>query len=217
MEWCGGWKVTQQDEACQRANELIMSQRLACSWCCKASCFISSHLAYVPGKGLKLSGRESEAHDTVQLSYMLIQFMCTSLGYHNHSSLKLCRKGSVKRPQGGFTATGSCGQNTLGSFATRLKEWWSSASPLNVWAFRFRNSSAFLHDLRKGLEKMLQTNAASAYHGRRGSYLCSRNIKMKAKFALRTIGTWNGRTLMDSTKAYRPETDSSSCKRNWQT
>lgn len=94
VEWCGGWKVTQQDEDCQRANELIMSQRFACSWCCKASCFISSHLAYVPRKGLKLSGRESEARDTAQLFHTLIQFTCKSLRYHTHSS-----KGRVTRPQ----------------------------------------------------------------------------------------------------------------------
>ena len=100
---CGmGWRVESHPAGrdLQRANELIMSQRLACSWCCKASCFFSSHLAYVRGKGLKLSGRESEAHDTAQLSHMLIQFMCKSLRYHTHSSLKLCRKGRVKRPQG---------------------------------------------------------------------------------------------------------------------
>ena len=40
----------------QRTNKLIMSQRFACSWCCKASCFISSHLAYVPRKGLNFQG-----------------------------------------------------------------------------------------------------------------------------------------------------------------
>ena len=36
---------------------------------------------------------------------------------------------------------------------------------------------------------------------------------MKTNFTSRTIGTWNVHTLMDSTKAYRPESDSSSCKR----
>ena len=115
-----------------------------------------------------------------------------------------------------FTATGSCGHNILGSFATGLKEWWSSASPLNVWAFPFRNSSAFFHDLRKGLEKMLPTRTGSAYRDRRGSYLCGRKIKMKTKLTSRSIGIWNVHTLMDSTKAYRPEIDSSSCKRTGQ-
>ena len=88
-----------KNKTCQRANELIMSQRLACSLCCKASRFISSHLAYVPRKGLKISGRESEAHDTAQLSHTLIQFTCKSLRYHTHSSLSICRKGRVTRPQ----------------------------------------------------------------------------------------------------------------------
>ena len=78
---------------------LLLSQRLACSWCCKASCFISSHLAYVPRKGLRLAGRESEAHDTAKLSQTLIQFTCKSLRYHTHSSLKFCRKRRVTRPQ----------------------------------------------------------------------------------------------------------------------
>ena len=102
-----------------------MSQRLACSWCCKASCFISSHLAYVPRKGLKLSGRESEAHDTAQLSHSLIQFTCKSLTCHTHSSLKLCRKARVTRPQVRIHCN-----NILGSFATGLKERWSSACPV---------------------------------------------------------------------------------------
>ena len=191
-----------------------MSQRLACSWCCKASCFISSHLAYVRGKGLKRSGRESEVHGATLPHVNPIHVQVTEISYPLF--LKALSQRACEKAARAFTATGSCGQNTLGSFATGLKEWWSSASPLNVWAFPFRNSSAFLHDLRRGLEKMLPTKAASAYCSRRGSYLCSRNIKMKAKFTLRTIGAWNGRTLKDSSKAYRPETDSSSCKRNWQ-
>ena len=90
-----------KNKTCQRANELIMSQRLACSLCCKASHFISSHLAFVPRKGLKISGRESEAHDKAQLSHTLIQFTCKSLRYRTHSSLimSICRKGRVTRPQ----------------------------------------------------------------------------------------------------------------------
>ena len=130
VEWCGGWKVTQQDEACQRANELTMSQRLACSWCCKASCFISSHLAYVRGKGLKRSGRESEAHGATLPHVNPIHVQVTEISYPLF--LKALSQRACEKAAGAFTATGSCGQNTLGSFATGLKEWWSSASPLNV-------------------------------------------------------------------------------------
>ena len=44
-----------------------------------------------------------------------------------------------------------------------------------------------------------------AYRGGRGSHLCGLNIKMKTKMTSLTIGTWNVRMLMDSTKADSPE------------
>lgn len=111
--------------------------------------------------------------------------------------------------------TGSCQSQTctqaaqgIGSLFTGPEAAVEFGSPLSDQAALFRIALlASQHEdgARKGALKIACfTTPWPAYRGWWGSLLCGRNQKRKKSLAL-TLASWNVRTLLDNTKADRPE------------